>query len=53
MPKIPLVFNALCQLITLDISFEGGEGENQIAIEWEQLRTEIADTITLIAKEGV
>jgi hypothetical protein len=51
-PKIPLVFNALCQLITLDISFES-ETENQIAIEWEQLRTEIADTVTQIAKQGV
>ena len=46
---MPNVFNKLCELILLQCSEQG----NDIAYCWEALRTEIADTITEIANQGV
>lgn len=50
-PKIPQVFNTLCQLILLEIT--DSDNESDYAAMWESLRTDIADTFTEIANQGV
>lgn len=47
---MPQVFNNLCALLLLEISTEQGQ---DVAIYWESLRTDIADTFTEIANQGV
>jgi hypothetical protein len=44
------VFNNLCMLLLLEVTEEKGSDE---AIYWESLRTDIADTFTEIANQGV
>lgn len=46
---MPLVFNNMCHLILLEVGKRGTE----LAQVWESTRTDIADTITEIANQGV
>lgn len=46
---MPLVFNNMCHLILLEV----GTHNNELAQAWESTRTDIADTITDIANQGV
>jgi hypothetical protein len=46
--KMPAFFNRLCDLLLLQCPESG-----DVAICWESLRTDIADTITEIANQGV
>lgn len=47
-PRMPQVFNTLCRLVLLEVS-----SDPNAASFWEGLRTDIADTITEIANQGV
>jgi len=43
---MPQVFNNLCALLLLEMSTESSQ---DVAIYWESIRTDIADTFTEIA----
>jgi hypothetical protein len=49
--KMPLVFNELSALLNLHItpSNSSSAEDHQLALEWDSVRTGIADTITEIA----
>ena len=47
---MPLVFNNLSHLILLEVTSESHSDIGQV---WESIRTDIADTITEIANQGV
>lgn len=49
-PKMPQVFNNLCSLLLLEVTQDKNSDEG---IFWESLRTDIADTFTEIANQGV
>ena len=51
-PKIPLVLDALCDLIMFEVDIESDQ-DGVLTTDWEYCRQEIANTLTTIASQGL